>query len=188
MGIGTIGIGGANVVFKRKFRWTFEIRGKGGCDFSIPPLFLKTAARPSITIEDIELNFLNDRTWIPGKAAWEPITVTYLDNNQNGTVDLLKWLANVFDFTNPTGKTMSSRREDYCGEATIIMWDGCGNPMETWTLYDAWPQAINFGDLDYGSSDIAEIELTLRYSQVKYESSCGAKLTKDSLCACAGCE
>jgi len=39
-------------------------------------------------------------------------------------------------------------------------------------MRNAWPQAINFGDLDYSSSEEVTIELTLRYSEVSYESKC----------------
>jgi len=53
------------------------------------------------------------------------------------------------------------------------MYDGCGEPIEIWTLSDAWPKAINFGDLDYSSSDTSDIEITLRYGQVAYDNKCG---------------
>lgn len=184
MGIGTIGIGDPNVIFKRKFRWTLEIEGQGSCQFRVPPHFVKTASRPSFTVEETEINFLNDKTWIPGKASWEPITVTFLDTNQGGSAQLLQWLTSVFDFTSPTSKKMSSKVSGYAGKVTLVMYDGCGSRMETWTLNDAWPSAINFGDLAYDSSDIAEIELTLRYSQVTYISNCG---TSFSPCECQGC-
>lgn len=184
MGIGTVGIGNPDVIFKRKFRWTLSIESNGGCYFNVPPHFVKVAGRPSISFEETEVNFLNDKMWIPGKASWEPITVTYLDNNQNSSVELLKWLTSVFDFTSPTSKKMSSKRSSYSGLARLTLYDGCGGVMEEWELQDAWPQAINFGDLDYSSSDIAEIELTLRYSMVKYTSRCG---TTFEPCDCIGC-
>jgi hypothetical protein len=183
MGIGNIGVGGRDTVFKRKFRWTLEVEGED-CGFKVSPLFIKLAARPSITFEETQIDFLNDRTWIPGKATWEPITVTYLDSNNNDGAELLKWITAVFDFTDPTSKKMSSKLSGYSGKVTLKMLDGCGTDMEIWELKDAWPQAINFGDLDYGSSDVAEIELTMRYSQVKYTVKCGGNF---SPCSCTGC-
>ena len=186
MGIGTVGIGDSGVVFKRKFRWTLAIRNQsGGCDFNIPPHFVTVAARPSISFEETEINFLNDKTWIPGKATWEPITVSFLDTNQNDSTELLKWLTAVFDFTTPTSKKMSSKRAGYSGVVTLTMYDGCGTSMEEWELQDAWPQAINWGDLDMSSSDIATIELTLRYSMVKYTAKCGQE--NFTPCDCVGC-
>jgi len=187
MGIGTAGIGDPLVVFKRKFRWTLEIFGQN-CPFHIPPWFVTVAARPNISFDETEINFLNDKTWIPGKATWESITVTMLDvggaGASNDGVQIYKWLLSVFDFRSPTHKFMSSNIAGYAGTAILTMWDGCGTEMETWTFDDAWPQAVNFGDLDYSSSDIANIELTMRYSKVSFRPGCGANL---EFCGCTGC-
>ena len=183
MGIGSVGIGDPQTVFKTKFRWTFEVEGYD-CSFRIDPHFVKVAARPSISFEEIEINFLNDRTWIPGKATWEPVTVTFLDSNKGNGVQVLSWLLAVYDFNEPTSKKMSSKRTGFSGKATLTMYDGCGTVMEIWTLLDAWPQAVNFNDLDYSSSNIADIEMTLRYSQVKYIVGCGGV---DPSPCCEGC-
>jgi len=163
MGVGTVGVGDPNVVFKRKFRWTFEVQSVGGCQFSIPPYFCKVSARPNISFEDTEINWLNDKTWIPGKASWESITVTYVDvagtlqGDANGAnTGLYDWLAAVFDFTRPTRKQMNYAL-NYIGLVTLKLYDGCGAVVEQWILADAWPQAINFGDLDMSSSDTVDI-------------------------------
>lgn len=192
MGIGPVGVGDPNVVYKRKFRWTLEILGTGGCKFRVPPYFVKVAARPNLSFEETEINFLNDKTWIPGKASWEAITVTYMDvagyltgDAAGGNLGLYDWLTNVFDFTAPTRKYMNSKRVNYAGEATLKLWDGCGSLLEVWIFEDAWPQAINFGDLDYSSSDTVDIELTLRYSQVHFEHRCPQWAYQS---CCVGCQ
>ena len=187
MGVGGwLGVGGVNVTFKRKFRWTLEIRGKqGGCDFYVPPHFVQIAARPQVTFEEVEINFLNRRTWWPGKPTWEPITVTYFDavgnHGQQTPHQLIRWLSAMYTI----GKDrMSSRRNYYLGEAELFLLNGCGQKMERWLFLDAWPQAVNWGDVDYSSSDIATIELTLRYSDVRYWPGCGRAL---NLCGCGSC-
>lgn len=169
MGLGRLG--GSTLVFKRKFRWTFEIREVCGSR-TIPRDFVKISARPNITIEDTEINFLNAKTWIPGKASWETITVTYYDVATIDNQTLWDWLASVYDFTDPVGLRMASRRDDYAGVGSLILYDGCGAAIEQWELRDLWPQAINFQDLDYSNSEEMTIELTLRYSNVFYRSLC----------------
>lgn len=169
MGIGQLGF--SNLVFKRKFRYTFELFDICGSD-SVPKHYVKLAARPNLSIEETEVNFLNAKTWIPGKAAWETITVTYIDVATEDVRPLFRWLASVYDFTDPVQLSQGSMREDYSATAVIKLYDGCGNSLETWTLKDVWPTGVNFGDLDYASSDEATIELTLRYSSVAYENEC----------------
>src|SRR5271170_6134358 len=75
MGIGKLG--DPDIIMKRKFRWLFSITVCGGA--CVPPHYVKMASRPNVTIEQTEINFLNQKTWVPGKAAWDEITVTYLD-------------------------------------------------------------------------------------------------------------
>lgn len=169
MGIGQLGF--QNLIFKRKFRYTFELFNICGED-SVPRHYVKLAARPNLSIEETEVNFLNAKTWIPGKAAWETITVTYIDVASADAAPLFRWLASVYDFTDPINLRMGSQRADYSATAVIKMWDGCGSLLETWELKDVWPTSVNFGDLDYANSEEATIELTLRYSDVTYRNEC----------------
>lgn len=184
MGLGVLG--SRDIVFKRKYRYTFYVSQIcGGRD--IPENFVKLASRPNISIEETEINFLNGKFWIPGKATWETITVTYYDvggQNVNSIQPLYSWLASVYEFNNPVTLQQGSKTGDYSANATITMYDGCGNPMEKWELLDCWPQAINFGELDYASSEESTIELTLRYSQVKWNHLCPTYVP--TVC-CSGC-
>lgn len=179
MGISNTGIGDPNVIFKRQNRWLLEINGNGVNSFRVPPHFVKLASRPSITFDETEIHFLNDKMYIPGKATWEPITITITDvagnlsgDAGNANIALYQWLVNVFDFTKPTRKFMNSKRSEYAGEVTLNLYDGCGGMLETWVIGDAWPQSVSFGNLDMSSSEVVDIELTLRYSQVTFTHHC----------------
>ena len=169
MGIGELG--GENLIFKRKFRWTFQVKNICG-SAEVPEHFVKVAARPNLTVEETEINFLNAKTWIPGKASWETITLTYYDVASRDNAGLWNWLASVYNFTNPVTLEQGSNKAQYAGRAVLTMYDGCGSGLERWVMGDAWPQAINFGELDYSSSEEATVELTLRYSQVEYTPLC----------------
>jgi len=181
MGIGRLGF--QNLIFKRKFRFTFELENICGGG-KIPKDFVKVAARPSVSIEETEINFLNAKTWIPGKASWETISVTYIDVADTNMGPLFSWLASIYNFADPINLQMGSQRKDYTGTGIIKLWDGCGSLLEIWTLEDVWPTAIDFGTLDYESSEAATIDLTLRYSNVRYQSICpGFTFTS----CCSGC-
>lgn len=172
MGIGPVG--SSSTTFKRKFRWTFQIQGF--CQNTknvVPDSYVKVAARPNLSIEEVEINHLNARIWIPGKAFWNTITVTYLDVATTDNMPLYNWIATVYNFTDPVGLSMAEKR-DWDATGLLSMWDGCGNLIETWQLAHMFPTEVNWGDLDYATGDPAEIELTLRYSDVTYQSFCPA--------------
>ena len=182
MGIGEVG--GANVLHKRKFRWTFELTREG--DTIVPVHYVKLAARPNISIEETEINFLNGKTWIPGKGTWETVTITYYDvsvDGGQGNIGLWNWLATVYDFTNPVTLTQSTRRDNYSCDATCTLYDGCGTALEAWGMGDAWPTAVNFGELDYATSEECTVEVTMRYANVSYANFCGPDVAPE----CEGC-
>lgn len=196
MGLGQLA--STNAIFKRKYRWTFSLETPCG---KIPESIVKLASRPNINIEETEINFLHGKMWIPGKASWETITVTYYDvvaDQDNSITSLYNWLSTVYEFHKPQSLKQSSKRGTsgvgrgvladggggYAGKGILTLYDGCGTSMEQWTLGHVWPQAINFGDLDYSSSEEATVELTLRYSEVEYEAYCGAAFKG---CECKGC-
>lgn len=184
MGIGALGF--KNIIFKRKFRYTFIITNIcGNASHFVPESFVRVAARPNLDIDEVEINFLNAKTWIPGKASWQTINVTYYDVATTGNKPLFDWLASVYNFTDPINLQMGSSRNDYAATGILKLWDGCGALLETWILNDLWPKSINFGDLDYASSDMCDIELTLRYSSVIYQSICPSYAIEP---CCTGCQ
>ena len=174
MGIGELGF--ENIVFKRKFRFTVTLYNI--CGYKIVPRFyVKMASRPKISIESTEINYLNGKTWIPGKAEWDTLQLTYYDvANTYALKPLYDWLASIYNYADPNGiygnLQQASKKGDYTAVAVISAWDGCGEELERWTIRDAWPESIDFGDMDYSSSDEMNVELTLRYSDVYYQHFC----------------
>lgn len=178
MGIGNIGLKG--VIIKRKFRFTMAIQwGQGQI---IPASYVKMAARPKLSIDSTEINFLNATTWIPGKAKWEPITVTYIDVTDYTTGPLLNWIATIYNFQNSNYLQMGEK-QDWFGQAIIQMYDGCGNVLDAWTLGSCYPESVDFGELAYADSEEMTIELQLRYSEVNQVGACGPT----AVGSCTGC-
>lgn len=188
MGLGALGTN--DIIFKRKFRWTMEIEFcTGGPQFQVAKEFVKVGARPSLDIEETEINYLHGKMWIPGKATWQTIAVTYYDVSGKAPgglniAALFSWIASVYDITDSTCLFMGSTLNSYEGCGRLILWDGCGQPLEGWLLRNMWPQSINFGDLDMSSSEEVTVELTLRYSNVEYVTYCGGTVER---CPCVPC-
>ena len=187
MGIGPLN----NVAFKRKYRWVFSVENIGGnAGFGISGRYVKSANRPNLDIEEQEINFLNGKTWIPGKATFNDIQFTYYDvavQDDPTVTNLLAWINRVYNFTSappgfaPDAPVISATQrsyaytaagDGYAGTGKLVLLDGCGYPLEQWTLVNCWPKTIDFGDLDYSSSEECNIVVTLRYSFARYISAC----------------
>lgn len=169
MGIGRLG--DQDIILKRKFRYELYFDGICGGK-TIPPDFVKLAARPNITIEETELNYLNGKTWIPGKATLETLSVTYYDPAVKDNEALWSWLATIYDFTDNVKLHQASRRRDYSGTGNLVLYDGCGEAVELWILGDCWPQAINWGELANDATEECNIEVTFRYGKLEYHPLC----------------
>lgn len=176
MGIGKVGKPG--VIFKKKHRWTLELLTPQG---PVPPSYVKVASRPSLEIDETEINFLNAVTWMPGKGKWQPINITYLDVVDKEMMNLYSWISSIYDFQDDVNLKQT---ENWAATCILNLYDGCGKSIERWILTSCFPTSVNFGELDYESSEVATIDMTLRFSGVKIKDMCNDTEPKPQ---CDGC-
>lgn len=138
---------------KRKFRWILAIDG-------IDAFTLKTAARPHPTFEETVIDWLNAKRYLSGKMSWESIPVTTYDPiAPSAAQKIMDWVRLNYE---PLNGRMGYA-EFYKKNIQLKMLDPQGTVVELWDITGAWPQDINFGDLDMSSSDPMEISFTLRF-------------------------
>ena len=126
----------------------------------IPAYLIRTANRPQITFEEVELDHMNIKRWVKGKGVWEQMEITLYDPIvPSGAQAVMEWVR--LSHESVTGRDGYS--DFYKKEITFQILGPVGDIVEEWTLKGAWIQTANFGDLDFNSSDPNEIILTLRY-------------------------
>ena len=170
---------------KRKFRFTVTFTNLGGGLI----WYAKTISKPKVSFGEAEHNFLNHRFYYPGRAEWDPVTVTLVDPiSPDAAGSLLKLVADA-GYALPAGASslvpgrgLSSPSKqtsvDALGEIKFDQIDSLGDSVETWTLNNAWLKDVAFGDLDYTSDDLTELTLTVRYDWASFESPTTGKLFK----------
>lgn len=138
---------------KRKFRWILQIDG-------IDAFVLKTAARPQQTFEETVIDFINTKRYVSGKGAWNPIAITMHDPiAPSAAQKIMDWVR--LNYEPLTGRM--GYASFYKKDIQLKLLDPQGTVVELWDIKGAWPQDINFGDLDYATSDNAEISYSLRF-------------------------
>ena len=138
---------------KRKFRWVFAIEG-------IDSFLMKTANRPSITTEEIEVPFINHTRYVAGKTKFEQLSVTLHDPiAPSGAQQVMEWVRTHFESVSGRG----GYADFYKRDCQLKLLDPVGTVVELWDIKGAFLTAASFGDLDYGASDPTEISLTLRF-------------------------
>ena len=138
---------------KLKNRFVMSIDG-------IPAYLIKTAARPSITFEEVELNHMNVKRFVKGKGTWETIEITMYDQVVPSAAQAaMEWIR--LSHESVTGRDGYS--DFYKKDVDFQVLGPVGDVVEQWKLKGTWIQSANFNDLDFSSSDPVEISLTLRY-------------------------
>ena len=144
---------------KLKNRYIMNIEG-------INAYMIKTAARPQIQFDEVELHHMNVRRYVKGKGAWQPLTITLYDPIvPSASQQVMEWVR--LSHESVTGRDGYS--DFYKKHVNIQVLGPVGDIVEEWTLKGAFIQDAQFGDLDFASSDPAEITLTLRYDYAVLE-------------------
>jgi len=138
---------------KTKNRFIMYIEG-------VPAYLIKTAKRPSIQFEEIVLDHINVKRHIKGKGTWQPIDVTLYDPVvPSGAQSVMEWIR--LSHESVTGRDGYS--DFYKKDVTFNLLGPVGDVVEEWVLKGTYIESADFGELDYASSDPAEITLSLRY-------------------------
>lgn len=121
--------------------------------------YVTSAKRPSATIKEVEIPFINTSTYVAGRFVWETIDVTFKDPiGPSASQALMEWFR--LHAESVTGRM--GYAAGYKKDIELEMLDPTGVVVEKWILQGTFLTKLNFGDLDYSKDDLATIDCTLR--------------------------
>jgi len=155
----------ATAEVRRTHRWIFQTLGKD-LEKNVR-LVLKSASRPSISFEEPSMHHIQEQVYFAGKHTFEPLDLSWYDVEQDPDVSkaMFEWLEKCLTLTGGNAMNIEPPDRYKAGESKLQMIDGKGSATETWAIYNGWPQSINWGALDYTSSDLQLIEVKYRYDR-----------------------
>jgi hypothetical protein len=122
--------------------------------------------RPSVSFDPIDLEIYNSRVRLAGKHTWDDISVNLRDDASGSVAKLVgEQLQKQLDFME---QASAASGIDYKFTTRCEILDG-GNGalepvvLETWEVYGCYLSNVNYGDLNYGSSEPVTIAMTLRF-------------------------
>jgi hypothetical protein len=127
-------------------------------------------SRPAVTFENIDLPIYNSTVKIAGKHSWADVTCKLRDD-ASGTASTLVagQLQKQLDFNE---QSSSQAGIDYKFTVQFDVLDG-GNGtnaptvLETWYLYGAYLQGVNYDAANYGSNEVMTITMTIRFDNAE---------------------
>jgi len=123
-------------------------------------------SRPNLNFNPFVIEAYNSKVNLVGKPSWEPVTVNLRDDAGGNVSKLVgEQIQKQFDFAE---QASASSGIDYKFVLKFEMLDGGNganqpNILETWELYGAFVNQVNYGEMNYGTSEPAMITLTVTY-------------------------
>jgi len=138
---------------KKKNRWIFALEG-------IDSFLIKTAARPSISIEEQTISYMNSKRYVAGLASFETLAVTLHDPiAPSGAQQVMEWVRTHFESV--SGR--AGYADFYKRDCQLKLVDPVGTVIELWDIKGAFLTNAGFGDVSYEDGGPMEISLTLRF-------------------------
>ena len=124
--------------------------------------YVESTSRPQVTINSVEVPFLNTSTYVAGRFTWNTINVTFRDPiGPSAAQALMEWVR--LHAESVTGRM--GYAAGYKKKVDLFMLDPTGAIVENWELRGTFLTNVNFGDLDYSGDDLADVSATLRFDR-----------------------
>jgi hypothetical protein len=121
--------------------------------------FVESTARPHISINSTEIQFLNTSTYVAGRFTWGEINVKFRDPiGPSASQALMEWVRLCAESV--TGRM--GYAAGYKKNVDLEMLDPTGVVVEKWILEGTWLKDVNFDTLSYSQDQLATITAQLR--------------------------
>jgi hypothetical protein len=150
---------------KYRFRVSFENFGLGTTVTELTKQVVDFA-RPSVNFNSQTIEVYNSQVHYAGKPTWETTTVNIRDDALGNVSKLVgEQIQKQFDFLEQASAISGV---DYKFITRCEITDG-GNGtaapaiLETWELYGCFLSQVNYGEINYSSSEPVQIALTIQF-------------------------
>ena len=150
---------------KFRFRATFENFGVSSDKAELTKQ-VADIKRPNVNFNPFAVDVYNSKVWLQGKPEWDQTTITLRDD-AGGNISRLvgEQIQKQFDFME---QSSAASGIDYKFLLRYEVLDGGNgahtpNVLETWELYGCQIATVDYGDMNYATSEAATIALTVRF-------------------------
>jgi hypothetical protein len=150
---------------KYRFRAVFENFGVSSDRVELTKQ-VASISRPNVNFNPFVIEAYNSKVNLVGKPSWEPVSVVLRDDAGGNVSKLVgEQIQKQFDFME---QASASSGIDYKFVLKFEMLDGGNganqpNVLETWELYGAFVNQVNYGEMSYTENSPADITLTVTY-------------------------
>jgi len=123
-------------------------------------------ARPNVTFEEIALPVYNSTLKLAGRHSWADTTCTVKDDATGSVSKLVgEQLQKQLDFFEMASAASGINYKFTTKFEILDGGNGASTPvvLETWELYGCYLKGANYGDMNYGTNEAVNIELSIAF-------------------------
>ena len=131
---------------------------------------VQDAKRPSVKFNPVTVDIYNSKVYFQGKPEWDEASVTLRDDSGGNISKMVgEQIQKQFDFQE---QASAASGIDYKFQLQIDILDGGNgastpNVLESWALYGCFLSSVDYGELNYNSSDPMTVALTIRFDNAE---------------------
>ena len=122
--------------------------------------------RPTVSFEAIDVPIYNSTIKLAGKYSWGDLTCQVRDD-AGGQVSRLvgEQLQKQLDFMEQSSAAAGIDYKFLTRFEVLDGGNGANEPiaLETWEIYGCYLSEVNYNSMDYGSSEVVSISMTIRF-------------------------
>jgi len=135
-------------------KYRFEVTIDGAFSF-----LAKSVNKPTLETDVNEYRLINQIIKFPTIPKWNDITIKYVDVQGS---NLTKALVDKMKMSGQKHESVEALEK---GDVNLVItqYKTDGKPHSTWTFTNSFIKSINFGDNEYSSDDLVEIDVIIAY-------------------------
>lgn len=157
---------------KLKYRFRVTLLGFGTQASTELTKQVIDVTRPKVAFEEIEVPVYNSKIYLSGKYTFETLSLNVRDDASGNVTKLVgQQIQKQFDFMEQASARSGI---DYKFTTRVEVLDG-GNGalgpqvLETFECFGCFLQNTDYGDLNYGTNEVATIAMTIRFDNMLHE-------------------
>ena len=160
---------------KRSHRWLLYVGTVAG---TIPSYIVKKVNKPSFSVNESAHSYFGHQFYYPGILTWSDVSFTLVDPVDPDASKMLQSVIEVSGYKTPdrqdpagSGVLHTIAKANAVGalgsqiilEQRGLLGDDPNAILETWTMVNPWVKSVSFGNLDYASDAMVDVDVTVRY-------------------------
>lgn len=149
-----------------RFRLIFSGFGATGNDTNELTRQVIECSRPNLSFAKVTVPVYNSTVYLAGKHTWNTMSINLRDDASGAITKLVG--AQLQKQLNMVEQASAGTGADYKFSLILQMLDGnngAGEPiaLETWYITGAYLEGVNYNTVNYGTSEVVTISLTVQY-------------------------